>query len=172
MNPIYQKGNEKIIRRTVSTIKQEGPVKTNLPNLPLLGQLSTSDLIQKLSITIQDETNAVDFYTRLLSMAPNELHKEFVADALEEEKNHLATFKKVYAFLTGETLSPQVVPVKFANYKEGVLHALKDELDAADFYKHMILSVTDPMIKDAYFYAMGDELEHSSRFSTLYNLLP
>jgi hypothetical protein len=49
--------------------------------------------------------------------------------------------------------------------------ALKDELEAADLYKEMTLKTTDAMIKDIFFYAMGDELEHAIMFSTIHHML-
>jgi rubrerythrin len=75
----------------------------------------------------------------------------------------------LYQLLTNQIPSYTLTPVNYANYKEGLLIALKDELEAADLYKEMILSTNDARIKDAFFYAMGDELEHSVMFSTLYN---
>jgi rubrerythrin len=111
----------------------------------------------------------VDFYTRLLFDAPNSLHKEFIEEAKDEEAKHLIVFTKLYQLLTNQIPSYTLTPVNYANYKEGLLIALKDELEAADLYKEMILSTNDARIKDAFFYAMGDELEHSVMFSTLYN---
>jgi rubrerythrin len=49
--------------------------------------------------------------------------------------------------------------------------ALRDELEAAEFYRDMQLSVKDQLVRDTYYLAMVDELEHATKFSTLYNQL-
>ena len=47
--------------------------------------------------------------------------------------------------------------------------ALEDELEAAEFYRDVQLSTNDQLIKDTFYFAMVDELEHATMFSTLYN---
>ena len=49
--------------------------------------------------------------------------------------------------------------------------ALIDELEAAEFYRDIQLSVMDQLVKDVFYYAMVDELEHATQFSTLLNQL-
>jgi hypothetical protein len=61
--------------------------------------------------------------------------------------------------------------VKYKTYKKGILTALKDELEAAEFYRDVMLSNTDPLVKDTFIFAMVDELEHSTQFGVLYNTL-
>ncbi|MDI6706274.1 MAG: ferritin-like domain-containing protein, partial [Bacillota bacterium] len=60
-------------------------------------------------------------------------------------------------------------PMQYPDYKTGVLMAMKDELEAAEFYKNVILSSVDPLVRDTFFYAMGDELRHATMFSFLYH---
>jgi len=152
-------------------VNNEEPFKINLPNLPLLGTLSMNELKHQLQITMNDEKSAIEFYTKLLQQSESGIHKGFVQEALNEEKKHLELFKNVYTFYFNEEPNIEVKPVNYNTYKEGIMHALKDELKAADYYKQMTLSTTDEMIKEAYFYAMGDEIEHSIMFSTIYNML-
>lgn len=49
--------------------------------------------------------------------------------------------------------------------------ALKDELEAGEFYRDIQLSTMDKLIRDTFYFAMVDELEHATMFSTLYNTL-
>lgn len=171
MNNIYNKNaNNRVIYRNQQP-QTKNNLNLNLPSLPLLGQISPNELSKHLLMIIEDEATAVEFYTRLLQMAPNTLHKEFVEEARNEEQKHLTTFTKVYEFLFEHSPAYTITPVQFSNYKEGLLMALKDELEAADHYKEMMLKTNDPMVKDAFFYAMGDELEHAIRFSTLHHII-
>ena len=162
-------GYRTIYRKQV--VNSETLFKINLPNLPLLGNLSQNEFKNQLQITLNDEKSAIEFYTKLWEQAPNELHKEFIGEALSEEKKHLELFKNLYTLHFNEEPNIEIKTVTYNNYKDGLLHALKDELEAADYYKKMALSNSNDTIKQSYFYAMQDELEHSIMFSTLLNSL-
>ena len=143
----------------------------NIPYLPILGMQSMNQLVSDLSKAIVDEATAADFYSRLLKQAPNELHREFIKHAYEDELKHFQAFSKLYKHFTGKTPQYEIKPVQYPNYKTGILMALKDELEAAEFYRNMKLSSSDQLVRDTFFFAMGDEIEHSTRFSVLYNTL-
>ena len=49
--------------------------------------------------------------------------------------------------------------------------ALKDELEAAEFYRDVMLSSTDQLVRDTFFMGMVDELEHATQFGVLYGTL-
>ena len=40
-----------------------------------------------------------------------------------------------------------------------------------EFYRDVQLSTTDQLIRDTFYLAMVDELEHATMFSTLYNTI-
>lgn len=136
---------------------------------PILGALTNQQLQQALNKAIVDEATAAEFYTRLLKEAPNTLHYEFIENAREEELNHLNNFEKLYYSLYGCKPTYKTDYIQYPNYKEGLLMALKSELEAADFYRDVQLSVKNPVVRDTFYYAMVDELEHATQFSTLYN---
>lgn len=140
-----------------------------IPQLPILGPYSFQQIIQFLYEAIIGEATAAEFYSRLILDAPNDLHKEFIQHAHDDELEHLYAFTKLYYHLTGQMPQYSIVPVVYSSYKEGVLKALKDELEAGEFYKNVQLSTTDQLIKDTFYFAMVDELEHATMFSTLYN---
>ena len=143
----------------------------NTPYLPILGKQSINQLDKNIYKSIVDEATAADFYSRLLKEAPNELHREFIKHAYDDELKHFQAFSKLYKHFTGKVLQYQIKPVQYPNYKTGILMAIKDELEAAEFYRDMKLSSSDQLVKDTFFFAMVDELEHSTRFSVLYNTL-
>ncbi len=142
-----------------------------IPQLPILGPYTFTQIIHYIYKAIVDEATAAEFYSRLLKEAPDELHREFIEHAYEDELEHLYAFKKLYYHLTDERPYYNIIPVNYSNYKEGILKALKDELEAAEFYRNVQLSTTDQLIKDTFYFAMVDELEHATQFSTLYNTM-
>ncbi len=145
--------------------------KFNTPYLPLLGEQSQAQLIKNVHKAIVDEATAANFYARLLKEAPNELHKEFIQHAYEDELDHLQAFTQLYIHLTGRQPEYQMKQTQYSNYKEGILLALKGELEATEFYRDVQLSTTDPLIRDTFYLAMVDEIEHGTQFGVLLNML-
>ena len=144
---------------------------TQIPNLPILGPKSFGDILKLIYKSIADEATAAEFYGQLLRQAPDPLHREFIQHARQDELEHLQAFTKLYHYYTGKIPQYTVDPVKYHSYKGGILQALKNELEAAEFYRNVQLSTTDQLIKDTFYFAMVDELEHATQFSTLYNTL-
>ena len=64
-----------------------------------------------------------------------------------------------------------VTPTIYPNYKEGILIALKGETGSRRILRDVQLSTSDQFVRDTFYYAMVDELEHATQFSTLYNSL-
>lgn len=139
----------------------------NTPSVPLLFQLTPAKNLEHLMATITDESQAIEFYTRLLSQAPAGWQRDYIQEALNEEKEHLAMFTKLYVFLAGKSPVVTFTPVEFSSYLDGIKKALNSELGAMDFYKRMVLSTTEEFVRQPYFFAMGDETEHAIRFSTI-----
>lgn len=144
--------------------------KFNTPYLPLLGEQSQAQLIKNIHKAIVDEATAANFYARLLKEAPDELNKEFVQHAYEDELDHLQAFTQLYVHLTGSQPEYQMKQTQYSNYKEGILMALKGELEATEFYRDVQLSTTDPLIRDTFYLAMVDEIEHGTQFGVLLNM--
>jgi len=137
--------------------------------IPLLGTLTPQQLKDTLIKTMSDEASAADFYTELMSQAPNGLHYDFIQHARDDEVDHLSRFQNLYVYYFGTIPQYSIQKTQNPSYEQGLLMALDDELAAAEFYRDVQLSVTDQMFKDTYYYAMVDELDHATRFSTLFN---
>lgn len=140
-----------------------------IPQMPILGPQSFQRTLANLLKAIEGEATAAEFYSRLLQQAPNELHRDFIQHAYEDEREHLDAFSRLYRFYTGQEPRYAVRPVEYGTYKEGLLRALRDELEAAEFYRDVMMSTTDLLARDIFHYAMIDELEHGTQFSTLYH---
>jgi rubrerythrin len=149
------------------TMPTREQVKT--PMLPLLGNLSHSQMVDAVMKAIIGEATAIDFYSRLQKEATNPVQREFIREALYDEQKHLHAFTKLYVYLTGKQPVYQIQPVQVKTYREGLLYAMKDELEARSFYAEMMLSTTDQLIIDTFSFAMHDEIEHAITFSFSYN---
>jgi rubrerythrin len=116
---------------------------------------------------IKGEASAVQFYQQLAKAAPNEKAREDVLHALEDEKKHLKQFTDLYVMITGKRPVYKIEEVSFGTFKEGLERARKDELEAYEDYRNAYLATQDQVIRDVFFLAMTDEIEHALRFSFL-----
>lgn len=120
------------------------------------------DLLQAAS----GEAQAIDFYTRVLQIAPTQTARRDFQHALEDEKDHYQLFTQLYASLTGQTAQiPPYQPVEFQTYTEAVDKAIEGELEAYEMYRDMYLSTYDPVARDIMLRGYTDESEHAIRFT-------
>ncbi|WP_339061390.1 ferritin-like domain-containing protein [Tepidibacillus marianensis] len=116
-------------------------------------------------MAITDERGAIDFYTRLLAVAPTEIAKYSVQTALDDEKIHNKQLTRLYKKLTGHKPVIVVKKVEFHHFFDGLQKAFLGEVKAAEFYKEMYLSVFCPNIRDILYSIQHDEVEHSTLFN-------
>jgi rubrerythrin len=120
---------------------------------------------------IKGEATAINFYERLAKIAPSEQARDEVRHALEDEKNHLKHFTELYVTLTGKKPVYKTEARTFHSFKEGLALARKDELEAYEDYRNAYLFTQNQFIRDVFFLALSDEIEHALRFSFLLNEL-
>ncbi|MFT4412331.1 ferritin family protein [Fredinandcohnia humi] len=113
---------------------------------------------------IKGESQAIDFYKRLVEMAPDESSKEDVLHALADEEDHLRKFINLYIQLTGNQPVFRYEKKQFDSFEDGLLKAYNDELEAYEDYRNSYLLSNDQLIRDVFFHAMTDEIEHATRF--------
>jgi rubrerythrin len=124
-------------------------------------------IIDMILNAMKGEASAIQFYEQLAKAAPNEKAEKDVLHALEDEKMHLKQFVDLYVMLTGKRPVYKVEKVSFNTFKEGLELAKNDELEAYEEYRDAYLATQDQMIRDVFFLAMTDEIEHALRFSFL-----
>nr|WP_255688688.1 ferritin-like domain-containing protein [Pontibacillus sp. HN14] len=127
--------------------------------------------MNNLEAAIEAEWTANDFYKRLMEDTPNPLFKEFIEHAAEDEEKHYHSFQKLYYQLTGHYYEHPMKRRDYESFEDGVVEALKDELEASDLYRDMILRIPVQYAYEPLFIAMTDEMEHATRFSTIYGRL-
>ncbi|MDI3535179.1 MAG: hypothetical protein PWQ82_1544 [Thermosediminibacterales bacterium] len=131
------------------------------------------EFINNVQRAIVDEIEAAKFYRELKKMAPSELHTENIQHAIDDEVKHRNMLTQLYMALTGRPPMVMGAPSSSCNiiseeYREGLLKAFHDELEAAEFYRSMLFSTTSTPIRDILFEIMTDEMEHADRFELLY----
>ncbi|RLQ97318.1 ferritin family protein [Falsibacillus albus] len=127
--------------------------------------------LEKLETAINNEWKAYHFYKELKTKTNNPLYIEFIDEPMQDEKKHFEMFQYLHKLLTGDYFENKEEEVQFTSFKEGVLMALKDELEAAAFYRDMLFEIPNQQAYQPLFVAMTDEMEHATRFSTIYNSL-
>jgi rubrerythrin len=137
---------------------------------PMQQSSKIQQLILNIHKSIEDEAVAIQLYTWMLQEARDPLAKDFIEHALNDEKEHLEDFTKLYVHFTGHRPHIQLQPLPTQTYKQALVSALKAELGAQEFYRKIFMGCTDQMVKDVFFNAMMDEVEHAIRFSTLIHL--
>lgn len=137
-------------------------------NCPTYIQPSCPNTIQSLEKTMRGEAEADEFYTYLLSMAPDEFQKNIISEIRDDERKHLNNFQVAYCMLTGH---PYIIPDLDIrppkSYWEGLMQAFKDEQEAYDFYKTNYICNTNETIKYSYLDALMDEEQHARWFNNL-----
>lgn len=155
----------------VNGMKNMPKDETQIPMMPIMGPKTFDEILQDIAKAIVDESTAAEFYSRLMKQAPNALHREFIDHAYEDERSHRQNFMRLYKYYTNKLPQYSLSPIQYPSYKDGILQALKGEIEAAEFYRDVQLSTADQLIKDTFYLAMIDEMGHATQFSTLYNTL-
>lgn len=129
------------------------------------------DLVPALLRAIQGEAEARQAYLKLLPMAHTGEAVSNIRTILDDELKHLQVFTGLLANLAPVCPAPVRVPEPaLADYEEGIREAYYDELDAAEFYRSVMLCATDPQVWRSFFEAMTDEMEHATRLNRLLSL--
>ncbi len=140
---------------------------------PAGGAMMFSDFnkfISDLATAINDEYEAAKFYTELAAIAPCEEARDFILHARDDEKKHYSMFCRLYLELTGRQPVVSEPNIQMPAFCTGVMKSVKDELEAAEMYREMLLATTSMRVRDIMFVAMTDEMEHATRFTFVYSM--
>ncbi|WP_160725525.1 ferritin family protein [Bacillus sp. USDA818B3_A] len=124
----------------------------------------TNALIQEVEQAINGEYSAIECYTRLANLAPNQKEREQILEIREDEVNHYQQFVHIYQRLTGRPPQPKIVEDCPNSYMKGLESAIEDEQKTVDFYMGIADKSTDPMIQGAFRRAASDEQNHAVWF--------
>lgn len=116
---------------------------------------------------LKREASAVDFYSRLANVAPNQTHKNDILHALEDKKFHWKQFNDLYIALTGTQPSYQIDQVTFQDYREGLQKAYELEVEGYEEFRNRCLQSQHPLVRDVFLRVLAEEKEHATRFELL-----
>lgn len=138
-------------------------------------QYLLSKAIESVKEYIMDETEDSEFYTKLISIAPNEEQKKIIEDIRNDERIHTQIFRKIFTMLTGVVLptTPQMPnknPDTSFSYKEGLKKALFGELDAVKKYRETMAYMPNKALADMFFYVLSDEIRHANKYNYLISI--
>jgi len=126
--------------------------------------------VEHLQKAINGEASAIQFYGELLQLNEKDrMAYDNVKHAYDDEHKHFKAFTALYVKLTGKQPLIEPKPTKFTMMADAYRFAFFDELEAADLYKEMYLQTPYTPIRDIFFMAKSDEIEHAQRFNFLYN---
>lgn len=120
-------------------------------------------MMSDLEKAIRDEYQAYYLYRQLEKETDDRRWKEVVSHIYEDEKAHYEMFQQLYFLQNGRYVTGIEKPKPFTSIREFLFTAWEDELEAADFYKTLVLRYATPKQATPFWIAMHDEMEHAIR---------
>lgn len=137
------------------------------PNLIRYQQGYSQEVYKAILDGVKGEAAAIDFYSRLANLAPNQKEKNDLLYVLENEKQHLQQFTNLYIMFTGQQPRYEVERIPFQTYEEGLQKAYEAELaDHKQYQNGYILTQNSP-IRDVFLRTSTDEMNHAQRLGLL-----
>ncbi|MEK4487094.1 ferritin-like domain-containing protein [Psychrobacillus sp. FSL H8-0484] len=126
---------------------------------------------EKLKQAIQNEYADYHYYVDMYNLTDDPYWKDFIEHIYEDEKSHYEMFQQLYYMLTGTFVQNLEKRPPCEDLKTCAKNAVRDELEAAEMYKEMLLQIPVQQAYAPLFVAMHDETEHAIRLSMMYNAL-
>lgn len=137
------------------------------------------EAINLINSSIEGEKADAMFYEWLLQNIPTDLEEaqrmdiaQTIQGIANDEKLHNEIFKSMYRQLTGneavveeETFQPP------ANFTEGIIRALKGEMEAVRKYRKIMAGLPDNSYRDQVFSILTDEIRHGVFYNYIYTTI-
>lgn len=130
-------------------------------------QDNSQQVIEAILASVKGESAAIDFYSRLANIAPNQEHRNEILHAVEDKKSHLKQFTDMYITLTGNQPMYEVDDVTFNSYREGLQKAYEIEVENYEAYRKIYLRTQYSPFWDVFWRACNEKVEHAKRFGFL-----
>lgn len=125
-------------------------------------------LLKDISKAINDEFQAIQYYTRLAELAPNKQIRQSILGIRQDEIKHFHWFTKGYLDLSSVKYPPITLAVSLpSSFKKGVRDSLKDEQETVPFYHKLASRIYDQKLKERFLKAAEDEERHAKIFSQI-----
>ena len=132
--------------------------------------MNSEELAKKIREAIRGEAEAQEYYKKLIRMLKDKKDQEMVEKyILEDERKHYEQFRDILRTYTGEDYEPGNGNADISDHLTRALsEAIMDELEAAEMYREILLASDEKYVRDTFFEAMTDEMEHAIRLNYLY----
>ncbi|WP_110113573.1 ferritin-like domain-containing protein [Bacillus sp. CGMCC 1.16541] len=131
----------------------------------------TEQLLKDMTKAINDEFAAIQYYTQLAKLAPNEQFRQAVLGVRQDEIRHFSSFARSYTELTGDYPKISLDVDLPKSFKKGVRESIKDEAETVPFYQSIASRVPNPMIQNRFLRAANDEQRHAQIFQSINSYL-
>lgn len=122
---------------------------------------------KEIAKAINDEFQAIQYYTRLAELAPNKQFRQAVLAIRQDEIKHFHWFSRAYLELSGK-YPPLVLGVELpGSFKPGVRESMRDEQETAVFYRGLASQISNQKISQRFLRASNDEQRHAQIFSQI-----
>jgi mannose-6-phosphate isomerase-like protein (cupin superfamily)/rubrerythrin len=113
------------------------------------------------------EASNIDLYHRLLSIAPNEIHRNEIINVIDNKYETVNHLKSLYQHFTGYQPVFNINQVPFNDYREGLQKAYNAEVEGSKRYARNITFISDPYIWDTFSRIFASERENANRLSSI-----
>ena len=139
------------------------------------------EAINLINSSIENEQADAMFYMWLIQNIPTDLEESQRVDIAQtiqgianDEKLHNEILKSMYRQLTGTEaqIQAQGEPFEVPNsFEEGVVKALKGEVEAVRKYRKIMAGMPDNSYRDQVFSILTDELRHGILYNYIYTTI-
>jgi mannose-6-phosphate isomerase-like protein (cupin superfamily)/rubrerythrin len=110
------------------------------------------------------EASAIDLYTQLFYLAPNQNHRNDIQHALANKNARLKQFTDLYIALTGREPVYQIDKPSVKSYHEGLQRAYQAEVEGSQEYRESYFLTQNPQVRSVLSWAFEEEEAIASRF--------
>lgn len=130
-------------------------------------QIQAQPVLKDVAKAVNDEFQAIQFYTRLAELAPNSQIRQAILSIRQDEIKHFHWFSRDYVELSGK-----YPPIKLGvqlpgSFQGGVRESIKDEQETVPFYRRIASQISRPQIQQHFMRAAEDEQRHAQIFSQI-----
>jgi rubrerythrin len=124
-------------------------------------------LLKEITKAVNDEFQAIHYYTRLAEIAPNKQARQAILGIRQDEIKHFHWFAKGYLDISRKYPRITLGVSLPSSYKRGVRVSIKDEQETVPFYQSLASKIHDQQLKERFSKAAEDEYRHAQIFSQL-----
>jgi rubrerythrin len=133
-------------------------------NLPIR---QPQQLLVDMAKAVNDEFQAVQYYTKLADLAPNQQYRQAILGIRQDEIRHFYQFSRAYNRLSGN-YSPLSLRVQLpSSFAVGVRDSYQEESDTVPFYRNIASQVSNQQMKRHFLRAAEDENRHAQYFAQI-----